>query len=78
VYVGDTATFKKEDSVTSGNSGIIYGDDDTTHTLDSDENTAVNYGHAVYVQNGGKKRDNTAGAAVNLDSADSAGTNNWD
>jgi hypothetical protein len=59
---GDNGTFTKT-------GGTIYGDTDTTHMAGSTENTAASgAGHAVF-SSGSKKRNSTAGAGVNLDSA---------
>jgi hypothetical protein len=47
--------------------GTIYGDTDTTHAAGSNENTATSGdGHAVYLYNSSKKRNSTAGTAINL------------
>jgi parallel beta-helix repeat protein len=64
VYVNSEsgATFTKK-----GNT-LIYGDTNTTHTAGSNENTATSgnsYGHAVFLS-GGKKRNTTADATVDL------------
>jgi hypothetical protein len=71
VYVSTGGFFTQ-----TGNS-IIYGDTDTIHTVNSDENTAASsYGHAVYVNGSpGKQRNSTAHPGANLDSSDLA---NWD
>jgi hypothetical protein len=75
VYVANIATFKKEVNATPNNSGIICGNGETDSNLN---NTAsASNGHAVFMEDG-KKRNNTAGATVNLNSADSAGSNGWD
>jgi parallel beta-helix repeat protein len=59
IYVAEGTFIKK--------GGTIYGDTDTTHTADSDENTATSgNGHAVYLQSSSKKRNSTAGPTVNL------------
>ncbi|MDR1238674.1 MAG: hypothetical protein LBK27_01040 [Treponema sp.] len=69
VYVDSGGTFTKS-------SGTIYGDDDTTHTSGSDENTATTGdGHAVYVYSSpSKKRNTDAGPELTLDSTTSE---NW-
>jgi hypothetical protein len=75
VYVDNSGTFTK-----SGNS-TIYGDDDTTHTPNSTENTArygANNGHAVYVVSGPKKRNSPAGGYVDLDSELSYPAGGWE
>jgi hypothetical protein len=59
VYVS-SGTFTKK-------GGTIYGDTNTTHTAGSTENTtARGNGHAVYLDNSGKKRNSTAGIGVDL------------
>jgi hypothetical protein len=50
--------------------GIIYGADASPSSL---KNTASGTGHAVYVDPSDKKRNNTAGAAVNLNSDEDGG-----
>jgi hypothetical protein len=55
--------------------GIIYGSDASL------KNTAMggdNYGHAVYINNGAKKRNTTAGTGVTLDSSKSAAEGGWE
>jgi hypothetical protein len=57
--------------------GVIYGDTDATHTAGSTENTATSgLGHGVYL-NGGKRRNATAGAAVNLYAARASSGGSW-
>jgi hypothetical protein len=57
--------------------GTIYGDNDTTHTSDSDENTATSgNGHAVYA--GARKRNTTAGPGVALDSTKTGAAGGWE
>jgi hypothetical protein len=60
--------------------GIIYGDTNTVHTADSDENTASNgNGHAVYcLVSSSRKRNATAGPDVNLDSTVSGSSGGWE
>ncbi|GHS90075.1 hypothetical protein FACS189487_11390 [Campylobacterota bacterium] len=66
VYVTDSGTFTKT-------GGTIYGSNGGT-----DANTATSgdtYGHAVYINSSGKKRNTTAGGLVGLDSGTSI---NWE
>jgi hypothetical protein len=65
------------DGVFTKSGGTIYGDTDTTHTAGSTENTAMSgNGHAVYVSSSpAKKRNNTAGPDVGLDSGTAT---NWE
>ncbi|MDR0602230.1 MAG: hypothetical protein LBG42_07595, partial [Treponema sp.] len=81
VFVNSTGAFTKEDTVTPGNSGVIYGDDnnDPDDGNVTDNTTANGSGHAVYVSSGFKKRNSTVGAGLNLNSATgSAGTDPWE
>jgi hypothetical protein len=64
VFVGSNGTFKKT-------GGTIYGSDGGAKQNIGDYNLR---GHAVYVQDGPKKRNITAGPEVNLDSGTTA---NW-
>jgi hypothetical protein len=73
VYVASDGIFMKKDIYAFGSSGIIYGMDATG----TDKNTAVN-GHAVYVSDGPKKRDNTANTANELYSTQSGAPGGWD
>jgi uncharacterized repeat protein (TIGR02543 family) len=73
VSVNTQGTFTK-----SGDS-TIYGDTNTEHTPNSNENTASSgNGHAVYVDTGSKKRNSTAGESDNLDSTKSGAEGGWD
>jgi hypothetical protein len=70
VFVDGGGTFTKQ----SG--GTIYGSDASgllANTAYSDS-----YGHAVYVYNGSKKRDTTAGEGVTLDSSVSGSSGGWE
>jgi hypothetical protein len=67
--------------------GIIYGDTKTTHTIGSDENTAAQGGHAVYVRINGQFifsspfiaiRNSTAGSSVAIDSRVSGSAGGWE
>jgi hypothetical protein len=59
--------------------GTIYGDNNTTHTLLSTENTAsTGNGHAVYSIAGSLKRNTTAGTSVNLSTAVTGAGSNWE
>jgi uncharacterized repeat protein (TIGR02543 family) len=60
---------------TKSGGGTIYGSD-AASTL---KNTATNNdGHAVYVYDGKKKRNTTAGAGVNMDSSKSGAAGGWE
>jgi hypothetical protein len=74
VYViGSTATFKKEDPG-DGDSGIIYG----SNGGDGLKNTATGgNGHAVYVVDGPKIRNDTAGKTDTLDSTIGGSSGGW-
>jgi hypothetical protein len=55
--------------------GTIYGDDNTTHTAGSTENTATYDGHAVFVYASPTKRRNAdAGTTLNLYAKNSGGS----
>jgi hypothetical protein len=72
VYVASGTFVKVTDAV-------IYGDINTPHTSGSDENTAGSgNGHAVYVADGPKKRDLTAGTGVALDSTKAGLLGGWE
>jgi hypothetical protein len=66
VYVA-AGTFKKADTDSDGDSGTIYGDD--AAATDNTATDGSGHGHAVWVVSGSKKRDSTAGTAVDLDNA---------
>jgi hypothetical protein len=57
------------------NGGTIYGSDAPDAALQNTASGSTGEGHAVYVVAGSKKRDATADASVNLDSA---APDNWD
>jgi hypothetical protein len=71
VYVLSSGTFTKQ----SG--GTIYGSD-TGSALSNTATNGDDYGHAVYVSNGGKKRNTTAGSGVTLDSGINGSAGGWE
>jgi hypothetical protein len=91
MIVGSSSTFTMISGAISGNTasgsgggvvvsgtftktkGIIYGD-----VGDPRGNTAGGSGHAVYVDNGGKKRDSTADATISLDSTKFSDEGGWE
>jgi hypothetical protein len=81
VYVGDSGSFKKEPETAGGASGVIYGSGEGGNSnlvKDGSGSPVDDKGHAVYVNNGPKKRDNTAGPGVTLDSTVSGPSGGWE
>jgi uncharacterized repeat protein (TIGR02543 family) len=66
VYVGGSVLFNKIGGTISGMNA--------SPVADRNRANGVEWGHAAYVQNGGKYRSNTAGTGVNLNSGKTA---NW-
>jgi hypothetical protein len=62
---------------TKQSGGIIYGSDESSSLKNTAEGDS--YGHAVYVSSSpAKKRNNTAGVDVTMDSKKSGTANGWE
>jgi hypothetical protein len=82
VYV-ESGTFKKKNTDTPGDSGVIYGKYEagtTNPEVEALKNTASsdNDGHAVYVQSISEKRNSTADVGDDLDSTVSGLAGGWE
>jgi hypothetical protein len=75
VYIMDGGVFTKQPLTLGGSSGVIYG-----YSADNPGSNKVlglgievDHGHAVYIENGPKKRETTVSPDQHLDSADTGG-----
>jgi hypothetical protein len=70
VYIMDGGVFKKEPLTTGGSSGVIYGYDSANPGSNKvlGLGIEVDHGHAVYIENGPKKRETTVSPDQTLDS----------
>jgi hypothetical protein len=75
VAVDAGSSFTKQPAPSTNTSGAVYGYDETSYgnKVENAGITLNGYGHAVYIVDGPKTRDSTAGGDVSLNS-DVAGT----
>jgi hypothetical protein len=75
VYISDGGVFTKRPLTENASSGVIYGysADPSSNLVKSSLGTEEDHGHAVYVENGPKKRETTIGPDQHLDSGEAGG-----